>query len=255
MNKLLVCAAALGLLVSVPASAQKDDHNGDKNGTAASHANHGSAPSGDNQNGKGSATTRQQGHAGIGNAPTTPVGVNQNVNKGTAAGPARTRSITTHQNMPAANNSAARYLPTSSDAHPSPQGRSTAVKGQNNTGGAGNTANHQPAANSRQGFTGSSGNAAGRQTDISAMRRNLQAPKHFHGGNYNAPQGYQYRHWSYGERLPRGYFVRDYWIGDFLMFGLFAPPSYLVWVRVGDDALLIDRDSGEIVQVRYGVFY
>jgi Ni/Co efflux regulator RcnB len=87
------------------------------------------------------------------------------------------------------------------------------------------------------------------------MRRNMQAPKHFHSGNYNAPQGYQYRHWSYGERLPRGYFARDYWISDFSMFGLFAPPSYLVWVRVGDDALLIDRDSGEIVQVRYGVFY
>ena len=177
------------------------------------------------------------------------------MSRGGDAGRTNNSGSVTRQTTPAANNSTTRYLPTSGGAHPGPQGHSTADKGQNNAGWSGNTANHQPAANSRQGYTGSPGNAAGHQTDISSMRRNMQAPKHFHSGNYRAPQGYQVRHWSYGERLPRGYFARNYWISDFLMFGLFEPPSYLVWVRVGDDALLIDRDSGEIVQVRYGVFY
>jgi Ni/Co efflux regulator RcnB len=96
-------------------------------------------------------------------------------------------------------------------------------------------------------------NAAG--PSHAALRRSVQASRHFHNGNYRAPQGYHSRHWSHGDYLPRGYFVRSYWIGDFLAFGLFAPPDGLVWVRVGNDALLIDRYSGEIVQVDYGVFY
>ena len=83
----------------------------------------------------------------------------------------------------------------------------------------------------------------------------MRATKQFHGGSYSAPQGYQYRHWSYGERLPHDYFARNYWIANFMIYGLFAPPSDLIWVRVGDDALLIDQESGDIVQVRYGVFY
>ena len=81
------------------------------------------------------------------------------------------------------------------------------------------------------------------------------APRVSRHGDYRAPQGYQARHWSYGGRLPRSYFVRDYWITDFLMFGLFAPPPDLIWVRVGNDALLVDEYSGDIVQVDYGVFY
>ncbi|HEY0282028.1 MAG TPA: RcnB family protein, partial [Rhizomicrobium sp.] len=100
-----------------------------------------------------------------------------------------------------------------------------------------------------------SGNNAGRQPSINSLRRNVQAPRRFHNGSYRAPQGYQARRWSHGNRLPRNYFVRDYWITNFMMFGLFAPPPNLVWVRVGNDALLVDRYSGDIVQVDYGVFY
>ena len=91
--------------------------------------------------------------------------------------------------------------------------------------------------------------------DIQALHRNEQSQKRFRSGNYRAPQGYRTRHWTYGERLPSTYFLRNYWITNFLTYGLFAPPSDLIWVRVGNDALLIDRDSGDIVQVRYGVFY
>jgi Ni/Co efflux regulator RcnB len=62
------------------------------------------------------------------------------------------------------------------------------------------------------------------------------------------------RHWGFGERLPNAYFVRDYWLTDYLEYALFAPPEGLVWVRVGDDALLIDEYSGEIIEAEYGVF-
>jgi Ni/Co efflux regulator RcnB len=91
--------------------------------------------------------------------------------------------------------------------------------------------------------------------DIHAYQRNVSAPRHFQAGSYRAPQGYSYRRWSWGQRLPAIYFGRDYWISDYSSYGLFAPPYGLVWVRFGPDALLIDEYSGEIVQVDYGVFY
>jgi Ni/Co efflux regulator RcnB len=90
---------------------------------------------------------------------------------------------------------------------------------------------------------------------VAALRRNVQAQRHFSAGAYRQPQGYRQRHWSYGQRLPGGYYARNYWITDYLAYSLFAPPDGLVWVRVGPDALLIDQYSGEIIQVDYGVFY
>lgn len=95
---------------------------------------------------------------------------------------------------------------------------------------------------------------ATRTADYSSMRRNVQASRHFNAGVYRHPQGYVSRHWGFGERLPTAYFARDYWLTDYLEYALFAPPEGLVWVRVGDDALLIDEYSGEIVEVEYGVF-
>lgn len=55
--------------------------------------------------------------------------------------------------------------------------------------------------------------------------------------------------------MPRIYYASKYWIGNYILYVLFAPPSGLVRVRVGLDALLIDRYDGEIIQVRYNVFY
>ena len=91
--------------------------------------------------------------------------------------------------------------------------------------------------------------------DFGAFRQNLTASRHFHAGGYNPPHGYSAHRWTYGERLPRDYFAQNYWLLNFGLFGLFAPPDGLVWVRVGDDALLIDEYTGEIIQVDYGVFY
>ena len=94
-----------------------------------------------------------------------------------------------------------------------------------------------------------------RPAEIMALRRNVQSPQRFHAGSYRQPYGYHSRHWSFGQRLPSIYFVSDYWINDYLTYALFAPSDGLVWVRVGDDALLIDRYTGEIIRVEYSVFY
>jgi Ni/Co efflux regulator RcnB len=97
--------------------------------------------------------------------------------------------------------------------------------------------------------------ATARSPNVTALRGNIQAPRHFSAGAYRPPQGYSYRRWSYGDRLPPAYFGRSYWLTNYLAYALFAPPPGLVWIRVGPDALLIDQYSGEVVRAEYGVFY
>jgi len=93
-----------------------------------------------------------------------------------------------------------------------------------------------------------------RQTDVTTLRRNVTATRQFHAGVYRAPPGFVYRRWAFGQSLPAIYFARNYWLDNYIAFGLFAPPAGLVWVRYGPDALLINSNTGEIIQVEYGVF-
>lgn len=94
-----------------------------------------------------------------------------------------------------------------------------------------------------------------RHSNFDRFRRNLQSQHRFRVAKYHAPRHHQYRRWSFGQRLPAAYWARNHWLANALVYGLFAPPPGLVWVRYGPDALLVDQYTGEIVQVRYGVFY
>ena len=111
------------------------------------------------------------------------------------------------------------------------------------------TINRAPTNNAMTGSTRS------RNVDVSRFQGNVTSSHRFRVGSYRGPSGYSYRHWSYGDRLPSIYFVRDYWLLDFLTYGLMDPPYGYEWVRYGPDALLIDLDTGEIVRVEYNVFY
>jgi Ni/Co efflux regulator RcnB len=190
----------------------------------------------DHHGGKNDATGS---HPGQGSPPAA----NHNGRAGRAVAPRTPSPATAPRNT---------LLPASGDVHPGPQGQ---AKGRQNNSGPGNATNHNPTVNAHQGNGVHPNNVVTRRPDINSLRHNLKASRHFRNGSYSPPRGYQSRHWSYGERLPRGYYARDYWIANFLMLDLFAPPPGLVWVRVGDDALLIDQISGDIVQVRYGLFY
>lgn len=86
-------------------------------------------------------------------------------------------------------------------------------------------------------------------------RHNYNSPRRYRVGAYHGPRNFQYRRWSYGERLPSAYYARSFWLLNAISYGLFSPPPGLIWVRYGDDALLIDQYTGEIIQVRYDVFY
>lgn len=96
----------------------------------------------------------------------------------------------------------------------------------------------------------------GQRRDFSRYQRNFTAPNHFHApASYRRPQGWYAHRWTFGEILPSLFWAPDYWLSDYYDYGLTPPPPGTVWVRDGSDALLIDRDSGEIIQVAYSVFY
>jgi len=94
-----------------------------------------------------------------------------------------------------------------------------------------------------------------RRGDWSRYHRNLRHDRRFNIGRYYGPSGYRYHRYRFGHRLPRIYFAPRFWLSEFWLYGLFPPPPGLIWVRYGPDALLIDRYTGEIIQVRYNVFY
>ena len=54
--------------------------------------------------------------------------------------------------------------------------------------------------------------------------------------------------------LPTLFWTRDYWINSYWLYDLPAPPYGYVWVRYGDDAVLVDVETGYILQVVYGLF-
>jgi Ni/Co efflux regulator RcnB len=91
--------------------------------------------------------------------------------------------------------------------------------------------------------------------NFAAYNRNVTAAHRFHASNYQRPHGWYDHRWVYGEILPPLFWAQDYWISDYMDYGLMPPPYGTVWVRDGDDAILIVQGSGEIIQVDYGVFY
>lgn len=97
-------------------------------------------------------------------------------------------------------------------------------------------------------------NARPANVDRGTYNHNFQAARTFHIGPYHPPRGWTARSWSYGQILPRAFWAAPYLIGDYWLFALEVPPAGYEWVRDGDDAILVNTDTGEILQVEYGVF-
>jgi Ni/Co efflux regulator RcnB len=90
--------------------------------------------------------------------------------------------------------------------------------------------------------------------DKGNYQHNFQAARSFHIGPYVRPHGWVAHRWAYGQILPRAYFGASYLIADYWLFALEVPPAGFEWVRDDTDALLVNVDTGEILQVEYGVF-
>ncbi len=98
----------------------------------------------------------------------------------------------------------------------------------------------------------------GQRHDFSSFRdyhRDFRSPRRFRGPDYRRPAGWYDHRWTFGEFLPSAFWARDYWLSDYGTYDLPPPPYGAIWVRVGHDALLVDRDSGEVITVQYDVFY
>ncbi|HTX49926.1 MAG TPA: RcnB family protein [Caulobacteraceae bacterium] len=63
-----------------------------------------------------------------------------------------------------------------------------------------------------------------------------------------------YHRWGYGEFLPRAWLVPARFVVDFGDYNLAAPPPNFEWVQNGPDALLVNLDTGMVVQVVPGAF-
>jgi Ni/Co efflux regulator RcnB len=90
--------------------------------------------------------------------------------------------------------------------------------------------------------------------DRGAYQHNYQAARTFHIGVYRRPVGWTARRWGFGEILPRAYWAAPYILADYWLFALEVPPAGYEWVRNDTDAILVNVNTGEILQVEYGVF-
>jgi Ni/Co efflux regulator RcnB len=69
------------------------------------------------------------------------------------------------------------------------------------------------------------------------------------------PQGWEYRRWEIGAALPPLFLAPDYYYPDWAALGLEPPPPGCQWLRYGPDLLLVDMNSGQILDTAYDVFY
>ena len=79
----------------------------------------------------------------------------------------------------------------------------------------------------------------------------------FHLPRYYAPPGWQqgYRRFSIGMAVAPVLFTQDYWIDDPYAYRLPDPYGPLRWVRYYNDALLVDIESGEVVDAISDIFW
>ena len=77
----------------------------------------------------------------------------------------------------------------------------------------------------------------------------------FNVGVYYDPFGWSYRPYQIGWRLWPSYYSSRFWINDPWQYRLPYAPVGTVWVRYWDDAILVDRWTGEVVDVIHNFFW
>ena len=239
MTRLLISTALAGILSFAGAAYAQDRGNDHRDrGKPAAPAAHAAAPAarpaapaarGADQRGQGRPATQ--------NAPAAQPQIGGRNGRGFTPPPA-----------PAARNAPA--APAPSNAMRGPDNRNAGNRGPDNRAAAPNTAMRGPGPNNNTAMRGTS-----QQRNFSSLQRNFNAPRRFHAATYNRPRGWYSHRWTYGEILPALFWASDYWLNDYMDYGLEPPPPGTLWVRDGGDALLIVRGTGEIIQVDYGVFY
>ena len=95
-----------------------------------------------------------------------------------------------------------------------------------------------------------------RQNGNTVVRKAVRAPRRFRARRpWIAPRGFTYRRFTLGERVPSVLLAATYFLTNYALYGLAPPPAGYIWIREGSDAVLVDRYTGEVVQVEYDIFY
>ena len=90
--------------------------------------------------------------------------------------------------------------------------------------------------------------------DQRVHNREYQAHRQYRVGRYHEPEGFRYQRYRHGEMLPPAFWIPDYRLTDFWLFGLEIPPIGYEWVRFGPDALLVNIHTRQVVNVVYDIF-
>jgi Ni/Co efflux regulator RcnB len=85
-------------------------------------------------------------------------------------------------------------------------------------------------------------------------RKTVTSTKHYDAGAFVAPSGYTYRKFAVGDHVSPLLMHGNVALTDFQTYQLVAPPTGAMWIRDGNDALLVDTDTGEVIQAQYGLF-
>ena len=255
MKKILLATAALALLGPSIASAQQDQRDHGRRGQDATAPAAQPAPQ---TPARGQAGSRPDWNAYMRNNPDLQKDYAHNQ---TVPGYKETPQAYAERHYREHGQAEGRAVPQAAVSPPQP---SQGQQWNGNNGGQGRDArqgdrNNWNGDRNRPGDNASRGDR-GRQDWRSDNRfrnyeRNTYAQRHYRFGSYERPRGWYARRWTFGEFLPSLFWSQNYWIGDYGAFGLPYPPPGCVWVRYGDDALLIDRYTGEIIQVVYNIFY
>lgn len=91
--------------------------------------------------------------------------------------------------------------------------------------------------------------------DASRWQRTYYAPSRYRISRYVYPSGWYTRSWGFGDILPyRSWYSHNYYL-DWWRFGLPRPPIGTEWVRMRDDAILVDIWSGRVLAVYHDLFW
>lgn len=71
---------------------------------------------------------------------------------------------------------------------------------------------------------------------------------------YVVPRGYRPARYTIGNRLPAGYYDRNYYVNH-SNYQLAAPPAGYQWVRVDNDVYMVQTRDGQVRDIIYSLFY
>ena len=85
-------------------------------------------------------------------------------------------------------------------------------------------------------------------------RKTVTSTKRYDAAAFVAPSGFTYRRFAVGDHVPSVLLGDSVVLNNYSEYALMSPPSGLTWIRDGQDALLVDVRTGEVIQADYDMF-